>query len=84
MFHMQAESSSPDVTNIDESGENRQQRTPNLEGWTKLHKTEHVWKRKSKNWNIVDFNLELVIKVIYKGTFVSIQTLFLFFFSNMI
>ena len=29
---MQAESSSPDVTNIDESGENRQQRTPNLEG----------------------------------------------------
>ena len=44
IFHMQAESSSPDVTNIDESGENRQQRTPNLEGWTKLHKTEHVWK----------------------------------------
>ena len=32
IFHMQAESSSPDVTNIDESGENRQHRTPNLEG----------------------------------------------------
>ena len=36
------------VPNIDESGENLQQRTPNLEGWTKLHKTEQVWKERKR------------------------------------
>ena len=45
---MQAESSSPEVTNIEASGENLQHLTPNLEGCMNEHKTVHVWNVEKK------------------------------------